>query len=183
MARLGADRLTRSKSPGYRIKINRARSPSVPLKPPSAVVEVPSDAEIGAEPAAEPSAAPEPAAQEPAAGEPAAQEPAAQEPAAGEPAAPDASSTGNWWSSGGWQSGSRGSTTSSWKDSPYGMPMPGKGNPNPPPWARSATPRSRRPSASDTASDTGSRFGDVDMPTAMHVMKTLEIDETALKAL
>jgi len=183
MARLRADRPDRKKSPGYRIKINRARSPSVTLKPPSAVAEVPSDAEIGAEPAAEPSAAPEPAAQEPAAQEPAAQEPAAQEPAAGEPAAPDASSTGNWWSSGGWQSGSRGSTTSSWKDSPYGMPMPGKGNHNPPPWARSATPRPRRASASDTASDTGSLFGDVDMPTAMHVMKTLEIDETALKAL
>jgi len=62
------------------------------------------------------------------------------------------------------------------------MPMPGKGNPTPP-WAHATTPRSTRSSASDTSSETGSRFGDVDMPTAVHVMKTLEIDETALKAL
>ena len=62
------------------------------------------------------------------------------------------------------------------------MPMPGKGNPTPP-WARSATPRLRRASASDTASDAGSRFDGLDMPTAIDVMKTLKIDETALKAL
>jgi len=174
----------RSKSPGHRkFDATRARSPSVTLKPPMAVAEgIPgpktpeglgaaADADMGASSAASAASEPQPVPK------------AKPKSAAG--AAPSA--TDNWWSSGGAyrrsasanrDQGQSSSSTSAWDQS---MPKPGNANPSPP-WARSTTPRSRRPSASDTASEAGSRISDLHMPTAMDIMKSLQVDDYALQA-
>jgi len=173
----------RSKSPmiGRKFDATRARSSSVPLQPPMSVAEnIPSphtpeglgaasDADVGASSAASAASGPQPAAK------------ARPKPAAD--AAPSAND--NWWSSGGAYRRSASanraqgqSSSSSWDQS---IPKPGSGNPSAP-WARSTTPRSRRPSASDTASEAGNRISDLDMPTAIDIMKSLDVDEHALKA-